>query len=80
MHPQIRQDKPGNCPICGMALEAEVAASGDGFDEELSDFKKRFLVALVLTLSIFILEMGGHFFDFSAILSSETSQVIQLVL
>ena len=80
MHPQIRQDKSGNCPICGMALEAEAAASGDGFDEELSDFKKRFLVALVLTLPIFILEMGGHFFDFSIILSAKTSQVIQLVL
>ena len=80
MHPQIRQDKPGNCPICGMALEAEVTASDDGFDEELSDFKKRFLVALILTLPIFAMEMGGHFFDFSTILSAKTSQMIQLVL
>lgn len=80
MHPQIRQDKPGSCPICGMALEVEAATSNDSFDEELSDFKKRFLVALILTLPIFILEMGGHFFDFGAILSAKTSQVIQLVL
>ena len=80
MHPQIRQDKPGSCPICGMALEAEASASEDSFDEELSDFKKRFLVALVLTLPIFALEMGGHFFDFSVVLSAKTSQVIQLIL
>jgi len=61
-------------------LEAEVTASDDGFDEELSDFKKRFLVALILTLPIFAMEMGGHFFDFSTILSAKTSQMIQLVL
>src|SRR5271166_5464800 len=30
MQPQIRQDHPGNCPICGMALEPEVATGETG--------------------------------------------------
>ncbi len=80
MHPQIRQDKPGNCPICGMALEAEVSSIEDDSDEELFDFKKRFLVALILTLPIVALEMSEHFFESNAIVSAKTSQIIQLAL
>ncbi len=78
MHPQIRQKTPGSCPICGMALEAESVVNGDDnhFDEELLSLKKRFIIALILTLPVFILEMGGHFFE---IAPAKVSQAMQLV-
>ena len=41
MHPQIVQDGPGDCPICGMALEPIVASSDDGPNPELADFTRR---------------------------------------
>ena len=60
MHPQIRQSGPGSCPICGMALEPETPTLEAGPNVELVDMTRRFLVALVLTLPVFVLEMGGH--------------------
>lgn len=77
MHPQIKQKGPGSCPICGMALEPMISANEDHFDEELSDLKKRFWISLILTLPVFFLEMGGHFFEFS---SAGISQMIQMIL
>jgi Cu+-exporting ATPase len=59
MHPQIRQTSPGSCPICGMALEPEDGSAGDG--AELADMTRRFWISLILTLPVFIIEMGGHF-------------------
>ncbi len=60
MHPQVRQVGPGNCPICGMALEPEVATGEAGPNPELVDFTRRFWIGLVLTLPVVALEMGGH--------------------
>lgn len=77
MHPQIKQKEPGNCPICGMALESINAAESNGFDEEFSDLKKHFLIALILTLPILFLEMGGHFFE---VIDVRVSQLIQMIL
>src|SRR3546814_2532653 len=62
MHPQIRQDHPGPCPICGMALEPEVVTADSGPSAELLDMSRRFWIALALTVPIFVLEMGGHLF------------------
>jgi Cu+-exporting ATPase len=62
MHPEIRQSGPGACPICGMALEPEVAGPETGPNPELADMKRRFWIGLVLTLPVFTLEMGGHIF------------------
>jgi Cu+-exporting ATPase len=59
MHPEIRQAGPGSCPICGMALEPEDGSAGDG--AELADMARRFWISLVLTVPVFIIEMGGHF-------------------
>jgi len=60
MHPQIRQVGPGSCPICGMALEpVEVSAEAQP-NHELADMSRRFWIGLVLTLPVFILEMGSH--------------------
>jgi Cu+-exporting ATPase len=62
MHPEIRQDHPGACPICGMALEPEIATADAGPSEELLDMTRRFRVGLVLTAPVFLLEMGNHLF------------------
>src|SRR5438132_2878528 len=60
MHPEIRQVGPGSCPICGMALEPEVASLDAAPNPELADMARRFWVGLVLALPAVILEMGGH--------------------
>ena len=60
MHPEIRQVGPGSCPICGMALEPELATADTGPNPELADMTRRFWIGLALTLPVFVLEMGGH--------------------
>jgi Cu+-exporting ATPase len=60
MHPEIRQQGPGSCPICGMALEPEMPSADTGPNPELVDFTRRFWIGLVLTLPVFVLEMGAH--------------------
>ncbi len=60
MHPEVRQIGPGACPICGMALEPEQISLDDAPDPELIDMTRRFRIALVLTLPVFVIEMGSH--------------------
>ena len=62
MHPEIRQVGPGSCPICGMALEPDVASADAGPNPELVDMTRRFWIGLVLTVPVFALEMGAHIF------------------
>jgi len=57
MHPEIRQDHPGACPICGMALEP-VNAVPDEDNTELRDMARRFWIGLALALPVLILSMG----------------------
>ena len=59
MHPEVRQVGPGDCPICGMALEPEQVSLDDAPDPELTGMTRRFWIALVLTLPVFVIEMGG---------------------
>ncbi|REN17604.1 hypothetical protein DSI41_13595, partial [Mycobacterium tuberculosis] len=61
MHPQVRQMGPGNCPICGMALEPVVATRETGENPELRDMNRRFWIGLALTVPVVLLEMGSHF-------------------
>ena len=58
MHPQIRQVGPGNCPICGMALEPLAPTADEGPNPELLDMTRRFWVAVVLTAPLLLLAMG----------------------
>jgi Cu+-exporting ATPase len=60
MHPEIRQDHPGSCPKCGMALEPELPSLDEGENPELTDFRRRFLWTLPATLVVFVLGMWGH--------------------
>ncbi len=60
MHPEIRQDHPGNCPKCGMALEPLLPELDEGENPELVDFRHRFWWTLPLTGVVFVLAMFGH--------------------
>lgn len=59
MHPEVRQEVPGACPLCGMALELDSAAMEDaGPNPELIDFTRRFWIGVVLTVPLLLLAMG----------------------
>ncbi len=77
MHPQIRQQGPGTCPICGMALEPEMPSLEDEDNPELRDFTRRFWWTLPLTVIVLALAMLGHRVAF---LSVEARTWIELVL
>ena len=59
MHPEIRQDRPGNCPLCGMALEPLMPELDDD-NPELRDFSRRFWYTLPLTAAVLVLAMFGE--------------------
>ena len=80
MHPEVRQVGPGACPICGMALEPVTIGADTGPSDELVDMRRRFWIGLVLTLPVFMLEMGGHFTGLTERLGQQTSNWLQLVL
>jgi len=65
MHPQIRQDKPGACPICGMALEPEQVSLAEQKNPEYQDMFRRFMVAFAASIPIVILAMGEHWLSTS---------------
>jgi len=82
MHPQIRQKGPGNCPICGMALEPETATAETGPNPELVDFTRRFWIGTALTIPLVIYEMAVHFpgVGLHGIIAPKTALWIQLIL
>ena len=59
MHPEVRQDHPGHCPKCGMALEPLVPLEAEDHSE-LQDFQRRFWWTLPLTVAVAALAMFGH--------------------
>ena len=77
MHPQVRQEGPGICPICGMALEPEMPGLEDEDNPELRDFSRRFWWTLPATLVVLVLAMFGHRFPR---LPVDTRTWIELVL
>jgi P-type Cu+ transporter len=60
MHPEIRQDRPGQCPKCGMTLEPVLPTLEDGENAELVDFRRRFWWTLPFTVIVTLLAMFGH--------------------
>ena len=82
MHPEIRQEGPGSCPICGMALEPETFSLDDGPDPEYIDMRRRFWVSAAFSLPLFIYAMGdlipGRPLD--GLIRSDWSQWFQLLL
>ncbi|WP_439372395.1 heavy metal translocating P-type ATPase [Bradyrhizobium sp. DASA03120] len=79
MHPEIRQVGPGTCPICGMALEPEVASLETGPNPELADMTRRFWIGAALALPAVVLEMGGHLAGPHNWIDQTLSNWIQLV-
>ena len=60
MHPEVRQNRPGACPKCGMALEPLLPTLDEGDAPELANFKRRFWWTLPLTVIVTVLAMFGH--------------------
>jgi Cu+-exporting ATPase len=78
MHPEIVRDAPGSCPICGMALEPRTITAEPVEDHELRDMKRRFVVAVLLTIPVLVLAMSESFT--SAWLSVGTRVRVELAL
>ena len=84
MHPEVVQDHPGPCPICGMALEPRgLAAPEDEDDGELRDMSRRFWVSSALSLPVLVLAMGDLVLPGTPIadaLPRRTNLLLQLAL
>ncbi len=83
-HPEVVSDAPGDCPICGMALEPMAGTAPEAEedeDAELRDFSRRFVVSAVLTVPLLVLAMGPLLgLPLPDFLSGRSGQLIQLVL
>ncbi|KWK85705.1 copper-transporting ATPase [Burkholderia ubonensis] len=77
MHPEIRQDHPGQCPKCGMTLEPVLPTIEEGENPELVDFRRRFWWTLPLTAIVFVLAMSGHQFQ---LMPSSTESWVEFIL
>jgi Cu+-exporting ATPase len=80
MHPEIRQNGPGFCPICGMALEPLVATGEAMPNHELVDMMRRFWIGLLLALPVMALGMGFELLELNRLMSERTSAWIQFAL
>ncbi|RWM27509.1 MAG: heavy metal translocating P-type ATPase [Mesorhizobium sp.] len=82
MHPEIIRDKPGSCPICGMALEPMGVPTGDeGPNPELVDFTRRFWVSAVLSLPLLVFAMAPMLgFSFESFIDGRTKTWAELAL
>jgi Cu+-exporting ATPase len=79
MHPQVRQDHPGSCPICGMALEPVVATGEHVHNLELADMSERFWIGLGLAVPVVFLGMLGELLGLDRVVSPVASQWIQFL-
>jgi Cu+-exporting ATPase len=80
MHPEIRQQGPGACPICGMALEPlEVTATAEP-NHELADMTRRLWIGIALGVPVVALEMSEHFAGLDRIIRPGIADWLQLVL
>ena len=82
MHPEIVRDMPGDCPLCGMALEPMGLPPADaGPNPELADLTRQFWIGAALTVPVFALAMAPHLgMDFLAGLGHVVNTWIQLAL
>ncbi|OYY77064.1 MAG: copper-translocating P-type ATPase [Sphingomonas sp. 28-62-20] len=79
MHPEIRRPGPGNCPICGMALEPEAPSLDDAPNPELIDFTRRWWVSAALAVPLLALTMGTDLLGLHLV-SATISPWLQLAL
>jgi Cu+-exporting ATPase len=79
MHPEIRRNGPGQCPICGMALEPLEPALDEGPNPELIDMSRRFWISAVLTLPLVALAFATELLGWAP-LPIRDSAWVQLAL
>ena len=77
MHPDVRRDAPGSCPICGMALEPLIPGASDS-GGELSDMSRRFWIGLALSIPVVGVEMGADMAGLDAFVGGAMSNWLQL--
>jgi Cu+-exporting ATPase len=59
MHPEIEQDRPGNCPKCGMTLELKTIGAGDEEEQKaIRSLSRKFWSALILTIPVLLIAMS----------------------
>jgi Cu+-exporting ATPase len=75
MHPEVRQQGPGACPICGMALEPDMPSANAEPNPELADMTRRLWIGLMLAVPVVALEMGGHLFGWHPLSPSLSNDV-----
>ena len=81
MHPEIERDQPGDCPICGMALEPRtISADSAAENAELIDMTRRFWIGAALTLPVFLLAMSHLVPNAPPWLAGDMARWIQFVL
>ena len=78
MHPQILQNGPGSCPICGMALEPVEVSAHTEADPEYESMSRRLWVSAALSIPLLVIAMGGDSLPLP--FSSETRNWIELAL
>jgi len=80
MHPQVRQTRPGSCPICGMTLEPAIPVTDTGPNQELIQMRRRFWIGLPLALVVLVLAMGHQVGALGAIADARWSEWMQFAL
>ncbi|MBV8121142.1 MAG: heavy metal translocating P-type ATPase [Alphaproteobacteria bacterium] len=82
MHPQIVREKPGSCPICGMALEPVTPTAGEAANPELRDMTHRFWIGVVLSVPLVAMAMAEDLAQplFRAIIAPRMAVWVQLAL
>jgi len=80
MHPEVVAERPGSCPICGMALEPRMPVPDQGPSEEERDMLRRLLVSLPFAVPVVALGMGDMVPAVSHLLSARASAVVQFAL
>lgn len=78
MHPEIIRDERGSCPICGMDLVPIPSKNEANEDETYKILKRKFWIAVFFTIPVFILSMGGMWFDFP--FSNKVQGYLELIL
>jgi Cu+-exporting ATPase len=80
MHPEVVREGPGDCPICGMALEPAGAAAPEvGEDPEQASMRRRFWISAALALPLVVLAMGGHL-GLHGLLAAGTERLLEVLL
>ncbi len=80
-HPEVVAEQPGDCPICGMALEPILEATPSDEESEEKDFMRRFIVGLAFTIPLLVLAMGPMLgLPLPGWLQGRTGEIVQLLL